>query len=60
MSRKVSEMEGEVKRLDTELKHSYSSHRPKTAGFGGLIPPNRAEMMTGKLFILEEIISTLF
>ncbi|XP_045171608.2 coiled-coil domain-containing protein 157-like isoform X2 [Mercenaria mercenaria] len=47
MSRKVLELEGDVKRLDLELKQSYSSQRPKTAGFGGLIPPNRAEMVAG-------------
>jgi hypothetical protein len=47
MSRKVSELEGDVKRLDLELKQSYSTQRPKTAGFGGLIPPNRAEMVAG-------------
>lgn len=47
MSRKVVEMEGDVKRLDAELKQAYSGQRPKTAGFGGLIPPNRAEMITG-------------
>ncbi|KAL4224088.1 hypothetical protein ACF0H5_017542 [Mactra antiquata] len=47
MSRKVMELEGDVKRLDAELKQAYASNRPKTAGFGGLIPPNRAEMITG-------------
>lgn len=50
MSRKVNEMEREVNRLDAELKQSYANNRPKTAGFGGLIPPNRAEMMTGSIF----------
>ncbi|XP_052801343.1 LOW QUALITY PROTEIN: coiled-coil domain-containing protein 157-like [Mya arenaria] len=47
MSRKVSELEGDVRRLDSELKQAYASNRPKTSGLGGLIPPNRAEMITG-------------
>ncbi|KAH3876704.1 hypothetical protein DPMN_000553, partial [Dreissena polymorpha] len=47
MSREVGDLENEVRRLDMELKQSYSSNRPKTGGLGGLIPPNRAEMISG-------------
>jgi len=47
MSRKVHELEGDIKRLECELQRANTSTRPKTGGLGGLIPPNRAEMMTG-------------
>jgi len=54
MSRKVGELESDVRRLDSELKQAYSSTRPKTAGLGGLIPPNRAEMITGRSISKEK------
>lgn len=50
LSRKVHDLEEECKRLDTDLKQSYQTNRPKTGGFGGIIPPNRAEMITGNIF----------
>lgn len=53
MSRKVSEMESEVQRLDSELKQAYTASR--TVGFGGLIPPNRAEMMTGMSLDISQL-----
>ena len=47
-NRKVMELESDNTRLDSELKQTYNNTRPKTAGFGGLIPPNRAEMTLGR------------
>ena len=42
-------MESDISRLNAELNQAYTTNRPKTGGMGGLIPPNRAEMITGNI-----------
>ena len=54
-NRKVTELESEITKLNSELKQNYDAKRPKTAGFGGLIPPNKAEMVLGRSMNVSEL-----
>ncbi|KAL3857715.1 hypothetical protein ACJMK2_012357 [Sinanodonta woodiana] len=50
-SRKISELENSI----NQVHYNRNDNRPKTAGFRGLIPPNRAEAMLGVSFNPENL-----